>query len=60
MSGFTAVGFFLVSLFIGLIIYSLWIRISLRYLRVSSLNPFNKLVNSITNPLINPIIIGSL
>lgn len=55
MSGFTAVGFFLISLFFGLIIFSLWIRIALLYLRVSALSPFSQLVHSVTNPVINPI-----
>lgn len=55
MSGFTVVGFYLASLFFGLIIFSLWLRIALRYLRVSSLNQFNKLVYTLTNPLIQPL-----
>lgn len=54
MSGFTAVGFFLCSLFFGLMIFGLWIRIALRYLRVSSLSPFNQLIASITDPFIKP------
>ena len=54
MSGFTAVGFFLVSLFFGLIIFGLWVRIALRYLRISSLSPFSQLIASITDPLVSP------
>jgi len=55
MSGFMAVAFFLVSLFFSFIIFSLWIRMALRYLRVSSLNPFSHLIHTVTNPLIAPI-----
>ncbi|TAL58594.1 MAG: YggT family protein [Legionella sp.] len=55
MSGFTAVGFFIVSLFFSLIIFSLWLRMALRYLRVSSLSPVSQLIHTITNPIIVPI-----
>lgn len=54
MSGFTAVGFFLISLIFGLIIFGLWVRIALRYLRVSSLTPFSQLISSITDPVVKP------
>ena len=54
MSGFTAVGFFLFSLFFGVVIYSLWVRIALRYLRISSLTQFSQLIATITDPLVNP------
>jgi YggT family protein len=54
MSGFTAVGFFLISIFFGLIIFGLWVRIALRYLRVSSLSPFSILINSNTDHLVKP------
>jgi len=56
MSGFTAVGVFLISIIFSLFIFSLWTRIALRYLRVSTLNPFNRLIQSITNPFIEPFI----
>ena len=55
MSGFTAVGFFITSLLFGIIIFSIWLRMALRYLRVSTLNAFSQLIYSVTNPLINPI-----
>lgn len=55
MSGFTAVGVFLTSLSFGLIIFCLWIRIALRYLRISSLTSFSQLILTVTNPIINPI-----
>jgi YggT family protein len=54
MSGFTAVGFYLISLFFGLIIFSLWLRIALRYLRISALSQLGQLIHSITTPLIQP------
>ena len=55
MSGFTAVGFFLLSLFFQLIIFSLWVRIAIRYLRISSLTPFGQLIATLTDPLVKPI-----
>lgn len=55
MSGFTVVGFFLVSLFFNLIIFTLWLRIALRYLRISSLSPFSQLIHTLTNPVISPV-----
>lgn len=55
MAGFVAVGYFLVSLLFDLILFTLWLRVALRYFRVSSLNPFSRLVYTLTNPLIAPI-----
>ncbi len=55
MSGFTAVGFFLTSLFFGIIIFTLWLRIAIRYLRFSVLNPFSRLIYSLTDPIIKPL-----
>ena len=55
MSGFIAVGFFLISLSFGLIIYSLWSRIALRYFRVSPLTELGRLIAMITNPLVRPL-----
>jgi YggT family protein len=55
MSGFTAVGFFLVSLFFSLIIFVLWLRLSLRFLRVSLLNPLSHLAHTLTDPVVNPL-----
>lgn len=59
MSGFTAVGYFLVSVLFSLIIFSLWIRISLRYLRISPLTPFGQLVYTITDPMVRPLLLLS-
>lgn len=55
MSGLIAVTLFIVSLFFSLVIFSLWLRIALRYLRVSALNPVSQLIYRITNPIVNPI-----
>lgn len=55
MAGFTVVGFFLTSLIFGLVIFTLWIRIALRYLRISALSPFGRLIHSFTDPMIRPI-----
>ncbi|CEG57593.1 YggT family protein [Legionella fallonii] len=59
MSGFTAVGFFLVSVLFSLLIFSLWIRISLRYLRISPLTPFGQLIHTVTDPLVKPVLLVS-
>ena len=55
MSGFTAVGIFLTSLFFGLVIFTLWLRIALRYFRVSALSPFSQLILTITDPVVRPV-----
>ncbi|KTD67146.1 MULTISPECIES: YggT family protein [Legionella] len=55
MSGIIAVTLFVVSLLFSLVILSLWLRIALRYLRVSALHPVNQLIYKITNPIVNPI-----
>ncbi len=56
MSGLTTVGFFLTSLLFAFVILGIWIRIALRYLRISMLNPFGQLIHSLTNPLIQPFL----
>lgn len=55
MSGITAVGLFLVSLFFSLVIFSLWLRIALRYLKISSLNSFSQMIYSVTDVYIKPV-----
>ncbi|AWN73774.1 YggT family protein [Legionella anisa] len=55
MSGLIAVTLFIVSLFFSLVIFSLWLRIAIRYLRVSALNPVSQLIYRVTNPIVNPI-----
>ncbi len=55
MSGLIAVGYFLVSLLFDLILFMLWTRVALRYLRISSLNPFSRLIYTLTNPVVRPL-----
>lgn len=55
MSGITAVGYFLLSLFFSMLTFVLWARFGLRYFRVSSLHPASQLMNSITAPVLKPV-----
>lgn len=55
MSGITVVGLFLVSLFFSLVIFSLWLRIALRYLKISALNSFSQMIYSATDHYIKPL-----
>ena len=55
MSGFIAVGYFLISLVFDLFLFSLWTRVALRYLRISSLNQFSRLIYTLTNPIVAPV-----
>lgn len=55
MSGLTAVGYFLFSLFFSILTFVLWARFALRYFRVSSLHPTRHAISTLTNPIIKPI-----
>lgn len=55
MSGLSAVGFFLISLLFNFLLFTLWLRIALRYLKVSSLNPLSHSIAALTNPLVRPV-----
>lgn len=55
MSGIIAVLIFIISLFFSLALFCVWLRIGLRYLRVSSLHPVSQFVTKITDPLVHPI-----
>lgn len=55
MAGLTAVGYFLLSLLFTIIIFSLWLRIAIRFFRISSLNPFSQLIFTISDPLVKPL-----
>ncbi len=55
MAGLTTVGYFLFSLFFGLITFVLWARFALRYFRVSSLHPTSQAIHAFTNPLVKPV-----
>ena len=52
MSGITAVGFFLISLFFNTFTCILWIRILLCYVRISPLQSFARNITMLTNPLV--------
>ena len=51
MAGLLSVTNFLISLIFSLILFILWLRMIIRYFRVSSLHPVSQLVNRFTNPL---------
>lgn len=55
MSGFIAVGHFLVSLFFGLVLLLLWARMFLRFYKISPLHSVSKMVNTFVDPLVRPI-----
>lgn len=54
MSGLVAVIQFLVSLFFSLVLFLLWGRIFLRYLKISPLHPVSQAINTFTEPLVKP------
>lgn len=55
MAGFLSAGYFLVSLIFSLILFVLWIRIALRYFRVSALHPVGQAIFRLTSPLFSAI-----
>lgn len=55
MSGFTSVGYFLLSLFFSIVTFVLWARFGLRYFRISSLHPISQSINTLTNPIVKPL-----
>jgi len=55
MHGLLTVGFFLSSLLFSFLLMVLWLRIFLRYERVSILHPVSQLIYRFTDPLIKPI-----
>ncbi|GGI85872.1 YggT family protein [Legionella impletisoli] len=55
MGGLLSAGYFLFSLFFSLVLFILWLRIALQYLRVSVLHPVSQVIHKLTDPLINPI-----
>jgi YggT family protein len=55
MSGIIAVAIFIFSLVFSLTILSLWLRIAIRYLHISTVQKISQLIYKITNPLVNPI-----
>ncbi len=55
MSGFQAVALFLVSLVFTVIIFSLWLRMALRFFKISAVNPLSQIIYSLTNPVLLPL-----
>lgn len=55
MAGFLSVGNFLVSLIFSSLIFILWLRIILRYFRVSRLHALGSNIYNFTDPILLPI-----
>ncbi|WP_131782358.1 YggT family protein [Legionella gresilensis] len=55
MAGLIAVSYFLISIFFNLIIFIFWLRILLRYYRVSPLHPMGQLIYRLTDRIALPL-----
>lgn len=55
MSGFIAVLIYLVGIIFSLIIFGFWMRVLLKYFKISTLNPLSQLIYKITNPFVLPL-----
>lgn len=55
MGGLYAAGYFLFTLFFGLVTFVLWMRLALRYFHVSTLNAISQLVYTFTEPVVAPV-----
>lgn len=55
MSGLIAVSYFLFNLLFSFIVFVLWVRIALRYFRISNLHPISQGIHKLTNPIIMPL-----
>lgn len=55
MAALTSVVYLLVHLIFDLSIFLLWIRVILRYFKVSPLHPMSHLIYTLTEPLVQPI-----
>ncbi len=55
MSGFFAVGYFLITLFFSLFLFALWARIILRYFKISPRHSVAQAINTLTDPVVKPI-----
>lgn len=55
MSGVSAVSYYLIDLLFNLLVFILWLRIALRYFRISTLHPMGQLIYHFTDPLVRPI-----
>lgn len=54
MAGLLAVGYFLFSVLFNIVIFVLWVRLVLRYFRVSVLHPMHQLILRFTDPVVLP------
>jgi YggT family protein len=48
-------GYFLFATFFSLISFILWVRIAIRYVRLSRLHPASRLIYQLTDPIVMPI-----
>lgn len=55
MMGFISAAYFLINLFFTIILFVLWMRLLLRYFRISVLHPVSQVIDTLTNPIVNPI-----
>ncbi|MBA4695969.1 MAG: YggT family protein [Legionella sp.] len=55
MSGIMSVLYFLATMFFNLVIFTLWVRVALRYFHVSAMHPVGQLVYTLTEPVIRPL-----
>lgn len=55
MNGVIAAGYFLFSLLFSIITFILWIRLTLRYFRISTLHPIGQVIHRISDPVVLPI-----
>ncbi|STX29658.1 Integral membrane protein YggT, involved in response to extracytoplasmic stress (osmotic shock) [Legionella beliardensis] len=55
MAGLIAVSYFLITIFFNLIIFVLWLRIIMRYYRVSPLHPMGQAIYRLTDRIVLPI-----
>lgn len=55
MNGLMTVGYYLFGLVFSLLTFILWIRIGLRFFRVSVLNPVSQLISTLTDPVLHSI-----
>lgn len=51
-TGLLTVTHFLLNIFFSLVIFILWIRLFLRYYRISTLHPISQLIYRVTNPVL--------
>jgi YggT family protein len=55
MTGFLAVGFFLINTLFSLFLFTLWVHVFLRYYNISVLHPMAQSIFNMTYPIINPL-----